>query len=457
MQMSYTLDRKGDKWVVEGHGASSGENPHGENAAGANPPRRQSWRRRRHCRNRAQALPPGHPPSEPKTMKTVAVLGGGPAGAFAAERLAAAGLKVVVFDEKLAWEKPCGGGLTYKAYREYPFLIDNDTPKKIVHETSLWPRPRPGEVQMDADASAGDLFAHGPEPHAAGARRAAGRDDREDARAGDRARATADGACDTQWASLEADFCIVATGARNPLREVGTEWSAEPTPCTRSAITLPSRRITSTFSSCRSWKATSGCFRAAGIFRWESAARANRRRRCARGWSATWTSAASRGRDRNVLQPHAAVARNAGVEKQSRGGRRLARGGRRGRAGGSDHGRRFVLRDALGRPGEPRGGGRRASAAGKGGGLPCSAARASSRLDLEFAATLAKRVFLGNFMFSSVPARMIQFMRRSPRFRDLMQDLFAGTQPYLTLEEPPAAQSERHAAGSADELFPATA
>jgi len=37
-------------------------------------------------------------------------------------------------------------------------------------------------------------------------------------------------------------------------------------------------------------------------------------------------------------------------------------------------------------------------------------------------------------MFHSVPARMIQFIRRSPRFRDLMQDLFAGTQPYLTLK-----------------------
>jgi hypothetical protein len=37
-------------------------------------------------------------------------------------------------------------------------------------------------------------------------------------------------------------------------------------------------------------------------------------------------------------------------------------------------------------------------------------------------------------MFSSVPARMVQFVRRSPRFRDLMQDLFAGTQPYLGLK-----------------------
>src|SRR5271156_6626634 len=81
-------------------------------------------------------------------MKTVAVLGGGPAGAFAAERLSAAGMKVAIFDEKLAWEKPCGGGLTYKAYHEYPFLIDNDTPKRLVSETSL-AAPKAGQVKME--------------------------------------------------------------------------------------------------------------------------------------------------------------------------------------------------------------------------------------------------------------------------------------------------------------------
>ena len=99
-------------------------------------------------------------------MKTVAVLGGGPAGAFAAERLARAGLNTIVFDEKLAWEKPCGGGLTYKAYQQYPFLIDNDTPKKLIHETVLG-APKARRSQDDADAAAGDLLALGSEPHAA--------------------------------------------------------------------------------------------------------------------------------------------------------------------------------------------------------------------------------------------------------------------------------------------------
>jgi len=54
--------------------------------------------------------------------------------------------------------------------------------------------------------------------------------------------------------------------------------------------------------------------------------------------------------------------------------------------------------------------------------------------DLELASRLAKRLFLGKFMYNDVPARMIQFMRRSPTFCAIMQDLFAGTQNYLELK-----------------------
>jgi flavin-dependent dehydrogenase len=54
--------------------------------------------------------------------------------------------------------------------------------------------------------------------------------------------------------------------------------------------------------------------------------------------------------------------------------------------------------------------------------------------DLEFGSRLAKRVFLGRFLLGSVPARMVQFTRRSPRFATIIQDLFAGKQPYLGLK-----------------------
>ena len=71
-------------------------------------------------------------------MKTVAVLGGGPAGAFAAEQLGRRkGLRAIVLDEKLAWEKPCGGGLTYKAYQPVSVPDRQRHAKKIVHETVL--------------------------------------------------------------------------------------------------------------------------------------------------------------------------------------------------------------------------------------------------------------------------------------------------------------------------------
>jgi len=55
--------------------------------------------------------------------------------------------------------------------------------------------------------------------------------------------------------------------------------------------------------------------------------------------------------------------------------------------------------------------------------------------DLEFGSRLSKHVFLGRFLFDSVPTRMVQFARRSPRFVALMQDLFAGKQPYAGLRQ----------------------
>ncbi|MDP9053382.1 MAG: NAD(P)/FAD-dependent oxidoreductase, partial [Acidobacteriota bacterium] len=54
--------------------------------------------------------------------------------------------------------------------------------------------------------------------------------------------------------------------------------------------------------------------------------------------------------------------------------------------------------------------------------------------DLEFGSRLAGRVFQGQFLGGSVTSRMVQFTRLSPRFRGVMQDLFAGTQSYVGLK-----------------------
>ncbi len=71
------------------------------------------------------------------SVPEIAVVGGGPSGAICAERLARAGWCVTVLDERLAWEKPCGGGLTYKAIERYPFLLDGPEPKKIIRDVVL--------------------------------------------------------------------------------------------------------------------------------------------------------------------------------------------------------------------------------------------------------------------------------------------------------------------------------
>jgi flavin-dependent dehydrogenase len=70
-------------------------------------------------------------------MKEIAIVGGGPAGALCGERLASHGFSVTIFDERLAWEKPCGGGLTHKAIEAYPFLLEGSQPKKIVRMAEL--------------------------------------------------------------------------------------------------------------------------------------------------------------------------------------------------------------------------------------------------------------------------------------------------------------------------------
>ena len=78
----------------------------------------------------------------------IAIVGGGPAGAFAAALLAKDGRKVLVFEEKLAWEKPCGGGLTHKALKQYPFLSETEIEHNVLRRCELI-SPSGKSVQVD--------------------------------------------------------------------------------------------------------------------------------------------------------------------------------------------------------------------------------------------------------------------------------------------------------------------
>jgi geranylgeranyl reductase family protein len=362
-------------------------------------------------------------------VKTVAVLGGGPAGAFAAERLARAGLKTILFDEKLAWEKPCGGGITYKAYHEYPFLIENDTPKRLVHETVIG-APQAGEAKMTlahplviysrlelnrmllqraerAGAAIEQTRVLGIEPRDGGWR------------------------LRTRHGAAEADYCIVATGARNPLRQVGTEWSAKDTMSALGYYVQASQeRIDIQFLPKLEgyiWVFPRCGHLSVGI--------------CGKGESAQSLRARLEAYmdDRGLPRKDAAFYSHALPSLESLGWRRNRVAGHGwlavGDAGGlvdpitgeglyyamrsGDLASRVLLDDAHGL-------GEKAAA------YRAALAREFAT-DLEFAAMLARRVFLGRFLFRTVPQRMVGFMRRSPRFRELMQDLFAGTQPYLEL------------------------
>lgn len=55
----------------------------------------------------------------------ILIIGAGPAGSFAAEKLAREGVRVLLFDGRPAGEpKPCGGGVTSKGLKAYPQLLE---------------------------------------------------------------------------------------------------------------------------------------------------------------------------------------------------------------------------------------------------------------------------------------------------------------------------------------------
>jgi len=363
-------------------------------------------------------------------MKCVAILGGGPAGAFAAERLAAAGLAVQLFDEKLAWEKPCGGGLTYKAYHQYPFLIDNATPKRFVNETVL-SEPKAGEALLKLNDplliySRLDLNRMLLErAERAGAQI-------EKARVREISRHGGGWELRTSSGTARADFCIVATGARNPLRQVGTELQPHDTMaalgyyvpgdqaridiqflphlegyiwifprcghlsigiCGKNEPAGSLRKRLERFMTERgiAWKGE--MFYSHLLPSLDAASWLNNRV-AGEGWMAVGDAA-------GLVDPVTGEGLYYAIRSADLAARALLS------EVGEVAGKLRHYRDLL---------------------------RRDFAAELELGARLAKRIFLGRFLCSSVTARMVQFTRRSPRFSAIMQDLFAGRQPYSSLK-----------------------
>jgi len=340
-------------------------------------------------------------------------------------------MDVVLIDEKLAWEKPCGGGLTYKAYHQYPFLIDNPTPKRFVTETVL-AAPKAGEATLNL-AEPLIIYSRYDLNHMLLGRAEQAGAQIEKTRVTGLARQGGGWRLSTTSGAMEAGFCIVATGARNPLREVGTQLHA---PDTMSALGyyiegeqsridiqfLPNlegyiwvfprcghlsvgicgkgepaallRQRLERFMDHRGIRWRGGRFYSHLLPALDSRSWKNNRV-AGEGWMAVGDAA-------GLVDPITGE----GLYYAIRSGD-LAAKSLLAEVGGTTE-RIAHYRKAL---------------------------RRDFTADLEFGSRLAKRVFHGSFLLGGVPARMVQFTRRSPRFAGIMQDLFAGRQPYLGLKK----------------------
>ena len=359
-------------------------------------------------------------------MRNIAIVGGGPAGALCGERLASRGFQVTIFDERLAWEKPCGGGLTHKAIEAYPFLLDGQQPKKIVrtaelisggghrarfemsHPIVIYARSVLNGLLLDRAVAAGcttvcsrvtsvDTFG-------SQVRLIAGGEER----------------C--------SDFVVVAAGARNQLLP-------ETTPLTTNDLELTLGYFVPTEEDILKvkflkefegylWSFPRADHLSVGI----CAKMGQSSSQQLRGHLDAFVEEEKIPMEGARLYSHVLPSPQA----QTIRGRRIA--GRNWAMAGdaaacvdpvTGEGLYYALRsgDLLAQAlieGQPQAYPERL--------------RGAFSADLEFAASLARKLFRGNFLGGAITTRMVQLLNYSPAFRDLMRDVFSGSQDYRTLK-----------------------
>ncbi|HKS65595.1 MAG TPA: NAD(P)/FAD-dependent oxidoreductase [Candidatus Acidoferrales bacterium] len=359
-------------------------------------------------------------------IRDVSIVGGGPAGALCGERLASAGLRVTIFDERLAWEKPCGGGLTHKAIEEYPFLLDSPQPKKIVrvaelisskghrarfemsHPIVIYARKVLNSLLLDRAVAAGCTAVRS---------RVTSLDI-----AGEKARLTV--GTDAHL----SDFVVVAAGARNQLLPETTALGAPDLEMTLGYFVPTEEDIIKVkflkqfegylWSFPRCDHLSVGICAKMG----QSSSQQLRRHLDAFVGEENIPMDGARFYSHVLPSPQARTIRHRRIS-----GRNWAMAGDAAACVDpiTGEGLYYALRsgDLLAQAlieGQPQNYPERL--------------RACFSADLEFAANIARKLFRGNFLGTAITTRMVQLVNYSPAFRALIRDVFSGSQDYQSLK-----------------------
>src|ERR1700719_3264943 len=359
-------------------------------------------------------------------MKDIAIVGGGPAGALCGERLATSGFAVTIFDERLAWEKPCGGGLTYKAVETYPFLLDSPHPKKIVRTAELISsRGHRARFEMDrpiviyARKVLNGLLLD--RAVAAGCTTVCSRVTSVNTN-GERVRLMVDGE------KRISDFVVLASGACNQLLPDTTRLGAQDLEMTLGYF-VPTEENIIKIKFLKEFEGYLWSFPRAdhlsvGICaRMGQASTPQLRRHLddfireenlsldgARFYSHVLPSPEAKTlRGRRIMGKNWAMAGDAAACVDPITGEGLFYAMRAG----------DLLAQVI--------------VEGKPQAYP-ERLRSAFSADLEFAASIARKLFLGTFLGDAITTRMVQFLKHSPAFGDLVRDVFSGSQDYRGLK-----------------------
>jgi flavin-dependent dehydrogenase len=359
-------------------------------------------------------------------MRNIAIVGGGPAGAMCGQSLASRGYNVTIYDEHLAWEKPCGGGLTHKALQAYPFLLNGPHPKKLIRTVELISsKGHRAHLSLDrpiviySRAVLNGLLLERAE--AAGCRVIRSRVSRLET-AGERVQLV------VGESRAEADFVVIAAGARNSLLPGTLPLSRHDLEMTLGYF-VPAQAEGISVKFLQRFEGYLWSFPrcdhlSVGICGSMAKHTSQELRRHlhtfmeseripkegARFYSHVLPSPRQQTLSaRRVVGKNWALVGDAAAWVDPITGEGLFYAMRSGE----------LLAESL--------------AARKPSEYPARI-RSAFSTDLEFATRIARRFYRGRFLGGAVATRMIQFIERSPTFRALMADLFAGSQNYCSLK-----------------------